>query len=44
LETQLEQADKTIRELRTRNNRLQLDSEALKVDFINVISVFCDIT
>lgn len=41
LETQLEQADKTIRELRTRNNRLQLDSETLKVDLIIVTDLFC---
>jgi len=41
LETQLEQADKTIRELRTRNNRLQLDSETLKVDLVIVTNLFC---
>jgi hypothetical protein len=37
LETQLEQADKTIRELRTRNNRLQLDNDTLKVCFVIVV-------
>ena len=41
LETQLEQADKTIRELRTRNNRLHLDSDMLKVDLMIVANLFC---